>query len=158
MSTTLLPPLLIFGRCGVSVMYTVTNLLEIPVKNLLCCNNMLRIISPPTIFSKYIVLLGFRSMLWSNVESLLDVTYNKICEAMQLQKILVKKRDIVLGMNFIELLPDEKQNIVENTWKEVLATLMTHLQQSSADSSTVKQSFEGEFPKLIRLFNDLWSR
>jgi hypothetical protein len=139
-------------------MYTVTNLLEIPVKNIHCRNNMLRIISPPTIFSKYIVLLGFRSMLWSNVESLLDVTYNKICEAMQLQKILVKKRDIVLGMNFIELLPDDKQNIVENTWKEVLATLMTHLQQSSADSSTVKQSFEGEFPKLIRLFNDLWSR
>ena len=138
-----------------SVMYAGTNLLKIPIKSLLCCNNTLRLSSLPT---KYIFLLGFRSMLWSNVESLLDVTYNKICEAMQLQKILVKKRDIVLGMNFIELLPDDKQNIVENTWKEVLATLMTHLQQSSADSSTVKQSFEGEFPKLIRLFNDLWSR
>ena len=92
------------------------------------------------------------------MESLLDVTYNKICEAMQLQKILVKKRDIVLGMNFIELMPDEKRNIVENTWNEVLNILTTHFQQASADSSTVKQSFEGEFPKLIRLFNDLWSR
>ena len=65
---------------------------------------------------------------------------------------------IVLGMNFIELMPDEKRNIVENTWNEVLNILTTHFQQASADSSTVKQSFEGEFPKLIRLFNDLWSR
>ena len=61
-------------------------------------------------------------------------------------------------MNFIELMPDEKRNIVENTWNEVLSILTTHFQQASADSSTVKQSFEGEFPKLIRLFNDLWSR
>ena len=101
---------------------------------------------------------AFRSALWSNVEALLDLILGKMCEAMQLQKILVKKRDIVLGMNFIELLPDTNRNIVDNLWKEILSLLTVQFQQSSADSSTVKQSFEGEFPRLVRLFNDLWSQ
>ena len=101
---------------------------------------------------------GFRAILWSNVESLLDFIFTKMCEAMQLQKILVKKRDIVLGLNFIELLSAEKRSIVESCWKESLNIIHQQLQQSSADSSTIKQTFEGEFPKLIRLFNDLWLR
>ena len=101
-------------------------------------------------------LSAFRSLLWTNVECLLEFTFNKMTETMQLQKILVKKRDIVLGMNFIELLDD--QNIVEHIWNEIIAILKKSFQQSSADSSTIKQCFEGEFPKLIRFFNDLWSR
>ena len=99
---------------------------------------------------------AFRSMLWSNVEILLDSILNTMNEAMQLQKILVKKRD--LGQNFVELLAEDKRNIVRNFWQEILSLLKTHLTQASADSSTIKQSFEGEFPKLIRLINDLRSR
>ena len=99
---------------------------------------------------------AFRSMLWSNVETLLDSILNTMSEAMQLQKILVKKRD--LGQNFVELLAQDKRNIVRNFWQEILSLLKTHLTQASADSSTIKQSFEGEFPKLIRLINDLRSR
>ena len=99
---------------------------------------------------------AFRSMLWSNVETLLDSILNTMSEAMQLQKILVKKRD--LGQNFVELLAEDKRNIVRNFWQEILSLLKTHLTQASADSSTIKQSFEGEFPKLIRLINDLRSR
>ena len=99
---------------------------------------------------------AFRSMLWSNVETLLDSIQNTMSEAVQLQKILVKKRD--LGQNFVELLAQDKRNIVRNFWQEILSLLKTHLTQASADSSTIKQSFEGEFPKLIRLINDLRSR
>eukprot|EP00093_Oithona_nana_P003058 03058.XXX_121803_124157_1 [CDS] Oithona nana genome sequencing. len=99
---------------------------------------------------------AFRSMLWTNVETLLDSILNTMSEAMQLQKILVKKRD--LGQNFVELLNEDQRNIVQNFWHEILSLLKTHLSQASADSSTIKQSFEGEFPKLIRLVNDLRSR
>ena len=99
---------------------------------------------------------AFRSMLWTNVETLLDSILNTMSEAMQLQKILVKKRD--LGQNFVELLNEDQRNIVQNFWQEILSLLKTHLSQASADSSTIKQSFEGEFPKLIRLVNDLRSR
>ena len=95
-------------------------------------------------------------MLWTNVETLFDMILNTMNEAMQLQKILVKKRD--LGQNFIELLNDDKRNIVMNLWQEILSLLKTHFHQASADSSTIKQCFEGEFPKLIRSVNDLWSR
>jgi hypothetical protein len=103
-------------------------------------------------------LAAFRSLLWINIEALLDFVFSKVCEAMQLQKILAKKRDIVLGVNFIELIEEKKRNVVHNFWTEILSLLKTSFHQASVDSSTIKQSLEGEFPKLIRLFNDLWSR
>ena len=102
---------------------------------------------------------AFRTILWKNIETLLEVIFDKICEAMQLQKILTKKRDIVLGVNFIELIEETKRNIVLNLWSECLILLKSHLYQSSSDSSTVKELLEGGFPKLIRLFNEnLWSK
>ena len=77
---------------------------------------------------------------------------------MQLQKILTKKRDVSMGINFIELLDDNKRNIVILLWSECLSILKSHLTQSSADSSTVKEAMEDKFPKLIGYFSELWSK
>ncbi len=103
---------------------------------------------------------AFRSLLWSNIESLLDFVFTKCCEAMQLQKILVKKKDNVLGTAFIDLLSveEKRRSIVNLIWHEILNVLKLSFHQASADSSTIKQTLEGEFPKLLRLFNELWSR
>ena len=77
---------------------------------------------------------------------------------MQLQKILTKKRDVSMGINFIELLDDNKRNIVILLWLECLSILKSHMTQSSADSSTVKEAMEDKFPKLIGYFSELWSK
>ena len=40
----------------------------------------------------------------------------------------------------------------------MLRCVKVALKTGAADSSVTKQSLEGEYPKLVRLFNDLWSR
>ena len=40
----------------------------------------------------------------------------------------------------------------------MLRCVKVALKTGTADSSVTKQSLEGEYPKLVRLFNDLWSR
>ena len=62
---------------------------------------------------------GFRSVLWSNMETVFDVVFTAVCETMQLQKILCKKRDL-LGNSFFELLDSAKRQVVESVWKQVI--------------------------------------
>ena len=119
------------------------------------------------------VLPGFRTQLWANVENILDLIFTKSCELMQLQKVLCKKRDPSLGITFAELLlPQERGREMDTTvsdktnrlqvlsyfWSESLKMIKNSLVKGSVSSSSIRQTFEGEFPKLVRLFNDLWQR
>ena len=109
------------------------------------------------------VLPGFRTQLWNNVENVLDYIYTKSCELMQLQKVLCKKRDATLGATFAELLNEEDEKakqmqILSYFWPEILKVMRTSLVKGTSSSSSIRQTFEGEFPKLVKLFNDLWQR
>ena len=109
------------------------------------------------------VLPGFRSQLWSNVETVLDFVYNKCCELMQLQKVLCKKRDPTVGATFAELLNQNNENshlmsVLSYFWPESLKVIKVSFVKGSTSSSSIRQTFEGEFPKLVKLFNDLWQR
>ena len=109
------------------------------------------------------VLPGFRSQLWNNVENVLDFIYNKSCELMQLQKVLCKKRDPTIGATFAELLnqQDEKPHLVSVLsyfWPESVKVIKSSFVKGTSSSSSIRQTFEGEFPKLVKLFNDLWQR
>jgi hypothetical protein len=61
---------------------------------------------------------GFRSILWSNLETVLDLIFSTCCEMMQLQKILCKKRDLV-GNSFFELLDANQRQVVQLVWNQV---------------------------------------
>ena len=110
------------------------------------------------------VLPGFRNQLWNNVENVLDLIYVKSCELMQLQKVLCKKRDPSVGSTFAELLNETddgdspKMQILAYFWPETMKVMKNSLVKASNSSSSTRQTFEGEFPKLARLLNDLWQR
>ena len=121
-------------------------------------------INNPNIQMAGSVLPGFRTQLWNNVENVLDLIDVKSCEIMQLQKVLCKKRDSSLGATFAELLnqvdggkPQQRQ-VLSYFWTETLKVMKNGLVKGSSSSSSIRQSFEGEFPKLVRLFNRLWQR
>lgn len=100
---------------------------------------------------------GFRSILWSHFETVLDAGFNACCEMMQLQKILCKKRDL-LGNSFFDLLENDKRQVVDLVWSKMLELLKQSLQKGTSTSPLMKETLEGEFPKMVRLFNDLWYR
>lgn len=109
------------------------------------------------------VLPGFRSQLWNNVENVLDFIYNKNCELMQLQKVLCKKRDPTVGATFAELLNQDDgkphlTSVLSYFWPESLKVIKNSFVKGSSSSSSIRQTLEGEFPKLVKLFNDLWQR
>jgi hypothetical protein len=91
------------------------------------------------------------------METVLDVAFSSCCEMMQLQKILCKKRDL-MGNSFFELLDVKKRQVVQTVWNQTLDVLRQSLQKGTSSSTLMKETLEGEFPKMIRLFNDLFNR
>uniref|UniRef100_A0A8V0Y0Q5 Conserved oligomeric Golgi complex subunit 5 n=1 Tax=Gallus gallus TaxID=9031 RepID=A0A8V0Y0Q5_CHICK len=73
---------------------------------------------------------AFRAALWTNMEKLMD----QICAACGQSDILYK------------------------FWTAVTQTLSSQFQSATDSSMFLKQAFEGEYPKLLRLYNDLWKR
>lgn len=104
---------------------------------------------------------AYRASLWTNMEKLMDNIYAACAQIQHLQKVLVKKRDPVTHICFIEELSknsSEPINIMQEFWESVTHILTEEFTAASNDSSFLKQAFEGEYPKLLRLYNDLWKR
>ena len=100
----------------------------------------------------------FRAILWNNLENVLDAVYEKSCEMVCLQRLLCKKRDTVTHSLFVDLLPEQSRQLLQVFWDGVLRLMEKRLASASGDSNFLRQALEGEYPKLLRLFNDLWSR
>uniref|UniRef100_A0A9J8A893 Conserved oligomeric Golgi complex subunit 5 n=1 Tax=Cyprinus carpio carpio TaxID=630221 RepID=A0A9J8A893_CYPCA len=76
---------------------------------------------------------AFRAALWTNLEKLMDQICAACGQVQHLQKVLTKKRDPVSHVCFID---------------EII----------KLNSSILFQALEGEYPKLLRLYNELWKR
>ena len=100
----------------------------------------------------------FRGILWNNMETVLDAVYDRSCEVICLQRLLCKKRDAVTHSLFFELLPERKREVLATFWSSVVSLISKRLAAASAESNFLRQALEGEYPKLLRLFNDLWTR
>lgn len=101
----------------------------------------------------------FRAALWTNLEKLMDQTCAACRQVQHLQKVLIKKRDPVSHICFIdEIIKDGQPDILSTFWTNVTDTLSQEFHRATEGSSFLKQAFEGEYPKLLRLFNDLWRR
>ncbi|XP_025031973.1 conserved oligomeric Golgi complex subunit 5 isoform X2 [Python bivittatus] len=102
---------------------------------------------------------AFRAALWTNMEKLMDQICAACGQVQHLQKVLSKKRDPVTHVCFIdELAKDGQSDILYTFWTAVTQTLASQFQKASDTSMFLKQAFEGEYPKLLRLYNDFWKR
>ncbi|KAK6993674.1 conserved oligomeric Golgi complex subunit 5 [Biomphalaria glabrata] len=102
-----------------------------------------------------------RANMWTNMEKLMDNIYSACVQVQHLQKVLVKKRDPVSHVCFIDELAKHHHsdvNIIQAFWDDVTKMLTLEFNTAAEHSSFLKQSFEGEYPKLLRLYNDLWRR
>ncbi|XP_040199470.1 conserved oligomeric Golgi complex subunit 5 [Rana temporaria] len=101
----------------------------------------------------------FRAALWTNMEKLMDQIYAACVQVQHLQKVLTKKRDPVSHVCFIdEIAKDGQSDILYTFWNSVTRTLSSQFAKATNSSTFLKQAFEGEYPKLLRLYNDLWKR
>ncbi|XP_011370802.1 conserved oligomeric Golgi complex subunit 5 isoform X2 [Pteropus alecto] len=102
---------------------------------------------------------AFRASLWTNMEKLVDHICTVCGQVQHLQKVLAKKRDPVSHICFIEeVVKDEQSGILYTFWNSVTQALYSQFQMATNSSMFLKQAFEGEYPKLLRLYNDLWKR
>ncbi|XP_051890018.1 conserved oligomeric Golgi complex subunit 5 isoform X2 [Pristis pectinata] len=102
---------------------------------------------------------AFRAALWTNMEKLMDQICAACGQVQHLQKVLTKKRDPVTHVCFIdEIAKDSHTDILYAFWNSVTEMLTLKFQQATNSSTYLKQAFEGEYPKLLRLYNDLWKR
>ncbi|XP_038667266.1 conserved oligomeric Golgi complex subunit 5 isoform X2 [Scyliorhinus canicula] len=102
---------------------------------------------------------AFRAALWTNMEKLMDQICAACGQVQHLQKVLTKKRDPVTHVCFIdEITKDGQADILCAFWNSVTEILSVKFQQATNSSTFLKQAFEGEYPKLLRLYNDLWKR
>ncbi|KAF4793895.1 component of oligomeric golgi complex 5 [Turdus rufiventris] len=102
---------------------------------------------------------AFRAALWTNMEKLMDQICAACGQVQHLQKVLAKKRDPVSHVCFIEeIVKDGQSDILYKFWTAVTQTLSSQFQSATDSSMFLKQAFEGEYPKLLRLYNDLWKR
>ncbi|XP_005076292.1 conserved oligomeric Golgi complex subunit 5 [Mesocricetus auratus] len=102
---------------------------------------------------------AFRASLWTNMEKLMDHICAACGQVQHLQKVLTKKRDPVSHVCFIEeIVKDGQPEILYMFWSAVTQALSSRFQTATNSSMFLKQAFEGEYPKLLRLYNDLWKR
>ncbi|XP_060885394.1 conserved oligomeric Golgi complex subunit 5 isoform X2 [Labrus mixtus] len=102
---------------------------------------------------------AFRAALWTNLEKLMDQICASCRQVQHLQKVLTKKRDPVTHVCFIdEIIKDGQPDILYTFWNDVTSTLSEEFHRATEASSFLKQAFEGEYPKLLRLYNELWRR
>uniref|UniRef100_A0A6I8QCX2 Conserved oligomeric Golgi complex subunit 5 n=1 Tax=Xenopus tropicalis TaxID=8364 RepID=A0A6I8QCX2_XENTR len=102
---------------------------------------------------------AFRAALWTNMEKLMDQIYASCVQVQHLQKVLTKKRDPVSHVCFIdEIAKDGHSDILYKFWSSVTQILSSQFEKATNCSMFLKQAFEGEYPKLLRLYNDLWKR
>uniref|UniRef100_A0A8D0YBF7 Conserved oligomeric Golgi complex subunit 5 n=1 Tax=Sus scrofa TaxID=9823 RepID=A0A8D0YBF7_PIG len=101
----------------------------------------------------------FRASLWTNMEKLVDHIFTVCGQVQHLQKILAKKRDPVSHICFIEeIVKDGHSEILYTFWNSVTQALSSQFHKATNSSMFLKHAFEGEYPKLLRLYNDLWKR
>uniref|UniRef100_A0A673L550 Conserved oligomeric Golgi complex subunit 5 n=1 Tax=Sinocyclocheilus rhinocerous TaxID=307959 RepID=A0A673L550_9TELE len=101
---------------------------------------------------------AFRAALWTNLEKLMDQICAACGQVQHLQKVLTKKRDPVSHVDvFIHCIySGAKAPYVAIFSLNASCSQLFFLLFSA--STFLKQALEGEYPKLLRLYNELWKR
>ncbi|CAB3988381.1 Conserved oligomeric Golgi complex subunit 5 [Paramuricea clavata] len=101
----------------------------------------------------------WRATLWTGMEKLMDKIYSCCGKVHHVLKVLSKKRDPVTHVCFMqEILKENKKSGILTFWESITITLREEFTGAAQKSPFLKQAFEGEYPKLLRLYNELWTR
>jgi len=103
---------------------------------------------------------AFRATLWTNVDHLLEEVHGHVARVIHLQRLLLKKQDPVSHQSYLAVLGQAgwDTSLASHSWNKVTEIVTNAFSAAAAKSNFVKQAFEGEYPKLVRLYCELWSR
>jgi hypothetical protein len=101
----------------------------------------------------------FRATLWSNLEKMMGAIFSEFQKVSHLQAVLEKHSKSNLDLLDASSRSASKtgSDLTLQFWTELIEVLKRNF-KSASESSYMSQAFEGEFPKLLRFFNDLWHR
>jgi hypothetical protein len=100
---------------------------------------------------------AWRATLWTRLEQLTDSICGSFKRVYHLQKVLAKKKDPGSQACFAEEISQAGQkSTLDNMWTAAINILQEELGASAQASTFIKQALESEYPKLLRLFNELW--
>jgi len=100
---------------------------------------------------------SWRKQLWENMEKLMSQLVELCQKILTLEKVLSKKRDTVSHTTFIEMFSqDGCSRIFKEFWHTICSTLRSEFDKATHNSTHLQQAFEGEFPKLLHIFNEFW--
>ena len=97
---------------------------------------------------------AFRATLWSNIDSLLDSLHSHMVKMFHLQRLLCKKVDPMTHQPYITSL--STPSLVQHSWNKITAMVKESFATAQAKSNFVRQACEGEYPKMVKLYNELW--
>ena len=98
-------------------------------------------------------------VLWVQIEGFLNKLHDLCQNVFTLEKVLAKKRDPVTHKFFIDDFAENGcSKIFHDFWNMVASTIRSEFDRATQMSTMLKQTFGCEYPKLLRLFNDFWSK
>ncbi|CAL4237049.1 unnamed protein product, partial [Meganyctiphanes norvegica] len=104
-------------------------------------------------------LAQFRASLWSNLEKLMDDIYHVCVQTSHLHRVLSKKRDPVSHVCFLDEVQSQgKGDLFTRVWKNITRILTEEFAKAAQGSTFIRQALEVDYPKLVRLYGDLWRR
>eukprot|EP01136_Pigoraptor_vietnamica_P036041 Opistho-1_new@9359 len=102
---------------------------------------------------------AWRAAMWTRLEKLMDAIYAAAVQVHHLQRVLAKKRDPVTHVGFLdEIVKPGEPSISTAFWDRVTTNINEEMSRAADASPFFRQAFEGEFPKLLRQFGELWVR
>uniref|UniRef100_T1JT49 Conserved oligomeric Golgi complex subunit 5 n=1 Tax=Tetranychus urticae TaxID=32264 RepID=T1JT49_TETUR len=99
---------------------------------------------------------NFKTKLWNNIENLMEQIFIAFSQAEMLFKILKKKRDPLNQSSLLE--STSKPNGLIEFITRINNFLSQTMTKANASSNIIKEVLEGEYPKILRLFTEVWKR
>ncbi|KAI8842668.1 Golgi transport complex subunit 5-domain-containing protein [Chytriomyces cf. hyalinus JEL632] len=101
----------------------------------------------------------YTSQLWKRLEALMDIIYEKTAKMYLLERVLSRKRDPLSQTAYLDHVAEGMDgNLVRYYWKAVSITFEKEIRSAVKSSSFFHQIFQIGYPKLLRLFHDLFIR
>jgi len=95
-----------------------------------------------------------RTDLWNRIERLMEEFYSCCVQCWHLQIVLAKMKDPITHQSFVADPNDVAFNLFSTFWTQLTTILRKQLISISNKSAFVSKTFVGEFPKLLKIFND----
>ncbi|KAI9339588.1 Golgi transport complex subunit 5-domain-containing protein [Obelidium mucronatum] len=97
--------------------------------------------------------------LWKRLEALIDIVYENTVKVYLLERVLSRKRDPITQVSYIDQVASAMEgSLIKYFWKAVSLNFEKEIRAAVKSSSFFHQIFQVGYPKLLRLFHDLFSR